>query len=82
MKTQNSRSVVFLYLTVICLMVCRADFLFSATVDESKPIVIEAREVQNSVESYLEAIAINGREITPTAFPEVNLGDVRLHAGI
>ena len=76
MITQNRLSAFFLYFIIICLVVCRADVLFSATVDESKPIVIEARDVQSSVESYLEVIAINGQEITPTAYPEVNLGDV------
>jgi uncharacterized repeat protein (TIGR01451 family) len=74
-------------LILICLVFNRADFSFAAAEETtepvtttapvvSDPVVVDAAAVQDSVESYLEAVAINGVAIMPTAYPEADLGDV------
>ena len=72
---------------MICLVLCRADLSFAAEGEApepvratepvvSDPVVIDAAAVQDSVESYLEAVAVNNQAIMPTAYPEADLGDV------
>jgi len=60
-------SVVFLVLFIM-------PFASSAAEKENK--VIRIHEVQDSIESFLRATAINGELIEPTASPEVAVGDV------
>ena len=49
---------------------------FASTAAEKENKVIRVREVQGSIESFLHAIAVNGKSIEPTASPEVAVGDV------
>ncbi len=79
-----------LMIMALCLVPCLVDFSALAQpadymVDpvttpevEERPeqIVIEVKDVESSIESYLEAIAINGVEIPPTPYPEAMMGDV------
>jgi len=49
---------------------------FASTSAEKQNKVVRVYEVQNSIESFLHAIAVNGQSIEPTASPEVAVGDV------
>jgi uncharacterized repeat protein (TIGR01451 family) len=62
-----------LFLIIVCLVTFPAGLSAADTDDDSDPVVIE---VQDSIESFLEAVAINGQSIPPTANPETELGDV------
>ncbi len=67
----------FLYLLIICLVICPLSPPAGAEdAEDLDQVVIDARDVQDSIESCLEAIAINGRAIPATAYPEAGLGDV------